>query len=90
MLSLQTVTFHVKCDTTCSHHFTAVKKRQAHKHRVGGAVRRWSWHLDEVACNVPPCDVEASGQVGQGEALVHRTDVCDAVAGVDHHSGQQP
>lgn len=54
-------------------------------------VKRWrcSWYLDEVACDVPPCDVEASGQVGQGEALVHRTDVCDAITGVNHHSSQQ-
>ncbi len=48
-----------------------------------------SWYLDEVACYIPSCDVEASGQVRQGEALVHRTDVSDAVTGVDHHSSQQ-
>lgn len=47
------------------------------------------WYLDEVACYVPPCNVEASGQVGQGEALVHGTDVSDAVTRVDHHPGQK-
>lgn len=46
-------------------------------------------YLDEVACNVPSCDVKASGQVRQGEALVHRTDVSDTVPRVDHHSSQQ-
>lgn len=46
-------------------------------------------YLDQVARYVPPCDVEASGQVRQGEALVDRTDVSDAVAGVHHHAGQE-
>lgn len=46
-------------------------------------------YLDEVASYVPSCDVQASGQVRQREALVHRTDVSDAVPRVDHHAGQE-
>ena len=45
--------------------------------------------LDEVACDVPSCDVQASGQVGQREPFIHGADVGDAIAGVHHHTSQQ-
>lgn len=50
---------------------------------------RFCWYLDEVACNVPPSDVEASGQVWQREALVHGTDVSDAITRIHNDSSQQ-
>lgn len=46
-------------------------------------------YLDEVASYVSPCDVQAPGQVRQREALVHGTDVSDAVPRVDHHASQE-
>lgn len=46
-------------------------------------------YLDEVAGYVPACDVQASRQVGQTEALIHRTDVCHTIARVYHHTGQK-
>lgn len=47
-------------------------------------------YLDEVAGDVPACDVQASRQVGQAEALIHWTDVCHTVTRVYHHTGQKP
>ena len=56
----------------------------------GASVHRVLWrYLDEVACDVPSGDVQPAGQVGQREALVHRTDVGDPVTRVHHHAGQQ-
>ena len=49
----------------------------------------WLDHLDEVAGDVPACDVQASCQVRQAEALVHWTDVCHTVTRVHHHTGQK-
>lgn len=39
-----------------------------------------SRYLNEVASYVSSCDVQPPGQVRQGEALVHWTDVSDAVS----------
>lgn len=46
-------------------------------------------HLDEVARDVTARDVQPPRQVGQGVALVHGTDVGDAVPRVDDHARQQ-
>lgn len=37
-------------------------------------------HLNEVACDITSCDVQPACKVGQREALVHWTDVGDAVS----------
>lgn len=57
--------------------------------RAGGGGPKGRRYLDEVASDVSPCDVQAPGQVRQREALVHRTDVSDAVPRVDHHASQE-
>lgn len=46
-------------------------------------------YLDKVAGDVPACDVQASRQVREAEALVHRADVRHAVARVHHDAGQK-
>lgn len=55
---------------------------------VGPDIRETEY-LDEVAGDVPACDVQASRQVGQAEALIHWTDVCHAIPRVDHHTSQK-
>lgn len=47
------------------------------------------FYLDEVTCDVTSCDVQPACEVRQRKALIHRTDVRDTIARVDHNTGQQ-
>lgn len=46
-------------------------------------------YLNEVAGDVPACDVQASRQVGQTETFVHWTNVRHAVTRIHHHTREK-
>lgn len=46
-------------------------------------------YLDEVASDVPACDVQTSGQMRQTESFIDWTDVSHTVTWVHHHTSQK-
>lgn len=47
-------------------------------------------YLDKVTGDIPACNVQASCQVRQAEALIHWTDVCHTITRVHYDTSQEP
>lgn len=68
----------------CTYTFLTLKKPQLFARSL-----IFPAHLNEVACDITSCDVQPACKVGQREALVHWTDVGDAVSWVNYNTGKQ-